>query len=404
MDHSIKANVEFKHPVKAQWERVVFHHETLQINSAEGLWGFLERDEVNQLMACVSGAKIIKALLFFDLRESERFRDWIKKKGKAVRYEASLEKKNKEEAEIKESGQLVYGLGQNNMLLRVYNQTIDKWCAYRVWRESMEEWGQPLVIDLSWFKTMQFPQQKSLCLRELPYSTSYNKASTQPFHLHYTSARDPRFKNLMTKVDPLSMTDERAEVFTEQSYLDIFPKEKIVYLSPDSRNELKWDDDDVYVIGGLVDVDIKSNASLGKAKKEGIRHAHLPLKRVIGMQCILNIEHVVAIMCDYRLTRDWMYAFRWVPPRHFRSRLKSGPFTTREETVYLAHKQLHPNMMFGDLHGIGPTAYREKYIEMLNAAPNDRTLHDPEKYNHARPSRERGLMGKANRMNIMDQN
>ena len=29
------------------------------------------------------------------------------------------------------------------------------------------------------------------------------------------------------------------------------------------RNELKWDDDDVYVIGGLVDVDIKSNASLG---------------------------------------------------------------------------------------------------------------------------------------------
>ena len=29
------------------------------------------------------------------------------------------------------------------------------------------------------------------------------------------------------------------------------------------RNELQWDDDDVYVIGGLVDVDIKSNASLG---------------------------------------------------------------------------------------------------------------------------------------------
>ena len=39
---------------------------------------------------------------------------------------------------------------------------------------------------------------------------------------------------------------------------------------------------------------------------------------------------------------------------------------------------------------------------MLKAAPNDRTLHDPEKYSHARPNRERGLMGKANRMNIMD--
>ena len=51
-----------------------------------------------------------------------------------------------------------------------------------------------------------------------------------------------------------------------------------------------------------------------------------------------------------------------------------------------------------------PTAYRQKYIEMLKAAPNDRKLHDPEKYNAARPSRERGLMGKANRMNIVDQN
>ena len=143
----------------------------------------------------------------------------------------------------------------------------------------MEEWGQPLVIDLSWFKTMQLQQQKSLCLRELPYSTSYNKSSIQPFHLHYTGVQDPKIKTLMKKVDPQLMSDERPEVYTEQSYLDIFPKENIVYLSPDSRNELKWDDEDVYVIGGLVDVDLKSNASLGKdynidgqnAPEEGIK-------------------------------------------------------------------------------------------------------------------------------------
>ena len=61
-----------------------------------------------------------------------------------------------------------------------------------------------------------------------------------------------------------------------------------------------WDEDDVYVIGGLVDLKPMTNGTLGKAKKEGIRHAHLPLKRVIGMNCILNIEHVVAILADYR--------------------------------------------------------------------------------------------------------
>ena len=41
---------------------------------------------------------------------------------------------------------------------------------------------------------------------------------------------------------------------------------------------------------------------------------------------------------------------------------------------------------------------------MLKAVPKDRILHDPEKYNTTRPNRERGLMGKANRMNIMVQN
>ena len=116
---------------KAQWERVLFHHEKLQMNSAEGLWGFLERDEVDQLMACISESKMIKSLLFFDLRESKRFKDWIIKKGKAARYKASMEKKDKEEAELLESGQIIYGLGHNNMLMRIYDQTIDKWCAYR---------------------------------------------------------------------------------------------------------------------------------------------------------------------------------------------------------------------------------------------------------------------------------
>ena len=59
------------------------------MNSAEGLWSFLTREEVDQLMGCVTDMKIIKSLLFFDLRESERFRDWIKKKGKAAQAQGN---------------------------------------------------------------------------------------------------------------------------------------------------------------------------------------------------------------------------------------------------------------------------------------------------------------------------
>ena len=43
-----------------------------------------------------------------------------------------------------------------------------------------------------------------------------------------------------------------------------------------------WDEDDVYVIGGLVDLKPMTNGTLGKAKKEGIRHAKLPTKEFRG--------------------------------------------------------------------------------------------------------------------------
>ena len=53
---------------------------------------------------------------------------------------------------------------------------------------------------------------------------------------------------------------------------------------------------------------------------------------------------------------------------------------------------------------MGPTAYRQKYIEILKAAPNDRKLHDPQKYLRKKIDSGRGLMGKANRMNILYSN
>jgi len=42
---------------------------------------------------------------------------------------------------------------------------------------------------------------------------------------------------------------------TESSYLDIFPNEKLIYLSPDSNVEMtSFDHDAVYIIGGIADL------------------------------------------------------------------------------------------------------------------------------------------------------
>ncbi len=77
---------------------------------------------------------------------------------------------------------------------------------------------------------------------------------------------------------------------TDRSHLDLFPPSLLVYLSPDSPNELGYDvccaDDDlnagnaVFVLGG-VNVSPKG-LTLGRAEEEGIRHARLPMERHIG--------------------------------------------------------------------------------------------------------------------------
>ena len=80
----------------------------------------------------------------------------------------------------------------------------------------------------------------------------------------------------------LSNDKELPETWTDKCHTELFSRQELVYLSPDSRNELVYNADDVYVIGGLVDLTFIKNASLGKAKSQKIRHAKLPLERILG--------------------------------------------------------------------------------------------------------------------------
>ena len=128
---------------------------------------------------------------------------------------------------------------------------------------------------------------------------------------------------------------------TTKSHLDLFPREKMVYLSPDSNNDLrKFNEDDIYVIGGIIDIgDDRAPLTLANAKKHKIRHARFPMKRVIGMKADLNVETCVAIMNDLKYSQDWFYSLRWVPARFFSNRLKSdGGGNMEHRLLYRAHK------------------------------------------------------------------
>lgn len=75
--------------------------------------------------------------------------------------------------------------------------------------------------------------------------------------------------NLLYKSSP---TGVHSQCFTE-----LFPKERLVMLTSDSDDVLEYNYNDIYIIGGIVDMGRNDPLTLAKAKKLGIRSARLPL-------------------------------------------------------------------------------------------------------------------------------
>jgi tRNA (guanine9-N1)-methyltransferase len=94
---------------------------------------------------------------------------------------------------------------------------------------------------------------------------------------------------------------------------------RLVYLTADSPNELtELKQDDMYVIGGLVDRNRHKGITLRKAEAEGIRHAKLPLQQhcQLSGSAVLTVNQVVDLLLAWLDVRDWRIACnRAVPPR-----------------------------------------------------------------------------------------
>lgn len=113
--------------------------------------------------------------------------------------------------------------------------------------------GQPIVIDCSYDRYMTIKEASNTAL-QLSYVFSNNRLHVSPFNLYFCNAyKESTVMSKFNKMIPTLYNDEFPVNISEKSYLDIFPKEKLVYLTPHCREELRtYNHDDVYIIGELV--------------------------------------------------------------------------------------------------------------------------------------------------------
>ncbi|XP_067171861.1 tRNA methyltransferase 10 homolog B isoform X3 [Apteryx mantelli] len=106
---------------------------------------------------------------------------------------------------------------------------------------------------------------------------------------------------------------------TQESYLDLFPLDTIVYLTPDSENVLEdIDPKKVYILGGLVDESIHKKLTLQRARDQSLQTARLPIREYMVKTIntknyhseTLAINQVFDVLSTYYETQNWPAALK----------------------------------------------------------------------------------------------
>ncbi|CAJ0937312.1 unnamed protein product, partial [Mesorhabditis belari] len=113
-------------------------------------------------------------------------------------------------------------------------------------------------------------------------------AMQHPWPLYFMNwGNDKRFLDLQEKHLASFFTKDQINVIvSESSYVDVLPKQNLIYLSPDADEELtQINSKDIFVLGGIVDRTVEKNlhpqASKQTALQDGILCKKLPLDRYI---------------------------------------------------------------------------------------------------------------------------
>ncbi|KAJ6638254.1 Mitochondrial ribonuclease P protein 1 like [Pseudolycoriella hygida] len=252
---------------------------------------------------------------FLFVAEKRKQKDKMEKEEKTRAYQQFVAQKA--ELPPKENGHVEYGLGKTTFLLRVGKGTMSAWRNNRL-RQAMQ-FGEKIIYDCSYGQYMTQREAKSAA-KQLMFAFSENRRHGNPFDMHLCNVNfnSDTFRTLERHI-PTIRDDSFPLHLHEKSYLDLFPKDKLVYLTPHCTNDLEYDPESIYIVGAMVDKSNKEPLSQGKAKKQGIKMARLPLDIYLNWgtsSCkSLTLDQMMTIMLEIKTSQNWSSALKHVPVR-----------------------------------------------------------------------------------------
>ncbi|XP_015593225.1 mitochondrial ribonuclease P protein 1 homolog [Cephus cinctus] len=271
-----------------------------------------------QLIEANSYNKRKKILAYAWLVEVKKEKMLETKRLKQLKRMEWLKNKSQEPEENESEQGMKYGLAYNSIFLRIYESTMNN--LYNKNALNAMQFGNKVVIDCSYEDYMTNHELTS-CAKQLKDAFALNRTHDQPFNVYFTNFdMSGKLATKLKTLMPTIFSPEYPLNITSKSYLELFDKKDLVYLTPHCHNDMDdYDPSAIYIIGALVDKTTHDPLSLAKSKKEGLRMAKLPLDKYLqfgsGSGKNLPVNHVFNILLDIQHTGDWKVALRHVPRR-----------------------------------------------------------------------------------------
>lgn len=159
-------------------------------------------------------------------------------------------KKEEERSSIKvtTSGPLIYRLYMNNLFLRLRNLHIDRFYNYRLLQAMM--FAPTILVDCG-YESFLVDRHIDRTSVQIIQMWARNRDHVSPFHIQFCNL-NPQGLLMERLREGICNIDDPAYPFfhSSKSYLEMYPKEKLVYLTPHVNSVLtKFNADDIYILG-----------------------------------------------------------------------------------------------------------------------------------------------------------
>ncbi|XP_005283604.1 tRNA methyltransferase 10 homolog C [Chrysemys picta bellii] len=281
----------------------------------------INEEELKTLMECSTKSSKKKYLKYLAVKEK------VKKASKVKQEKRKEAKKERlEKAKENDTGEL-----KNTFLLQFWSKSMDKMYNWRTAQAMI--FGQPLVFDMAYENYMSRREMENT-VNQLMESEGRNRRAMDPFHLHFCNLKvdGPYHKEFAKRYG--EAWNNLLVTVTEQSHTDVFPRDKLIYLTADSPNVMKtFEHDKIYIVGSMVDRNIQTGLSLAHAKRLKLTTQRLPLERYLKWESgakNLTLDQMIRILLTLKDTGDWMEALKFVPKRKYEVFVDTSLYSKRK--------------------------------------------------------------------------